>query len=66
MQLLKEWLAYLLQTLRCAAPLGNSKMKPKGKPQRGEILIELAGKVGFGGAAHRNIFTNDGFHGFFS
>jgi len=66
MQLLKEWLAYLLQTLWCAAPLGYSKMKPKGKPQRGEILIELMRSLECGGAAHRNIFTNDGFHGFLS
>jgi len=48
-------LAYLLQTLRCAAPLGYSKMKPKGKPQRGVILIELMRSLECGGAAHRNI-----------
>ena len=29
--------------------------KPKGKPQRGEILIELVDSMEFGGAAHRNI-----------
>jgi len=29
--------------------------KPKGKPQRGEILIELMDSIAFGGAAHRNI-----------
>ena len=29
--------------------------KPKGKPQRGEILIELMGSIEFGGAAHRNM-----------
>jgi hypothetical protein len=30
-------------------------MKPKGKPQRGAILIELMDRLEFGGAAHRNI-----------
>jgi len=29
--------------------------KPKGKPQRGEMFVELAGNKGFGGAAHRNM-----------
>ncbi len=47
-------LAYLLQTFRCAAPLEHSLLKPKAKPQRGVILIELMGSMEFGGAAHRN------------
>ena len=34
------------------------------KPQRGEMFVELAGEKGFGGAAHRNILTRDGLHGF--
>jgi hypothetical protein len=32
--------------------------KPKGKPQRGEMFVELAGNVGFGGAAYRNMKWN--------
>jgi len=55
MQLLKEWLVYSLQTCRCAAPVKGCIMKPKGKPQRGVILIELMGSIEFGGAAYRNM-----------
>jgi len=55
MQLLKLVLACFLQTFRCAAPLENSLLKPKGKPQHGVILIALMGSIEFGGAAHRNM-----------
>jgi len=55
MQLLKLVLACFLQTFRCAAPLENSLLKPKGKPQRGEILIAKNDNRAFKGAAHRNI-----------
>jgi hypothetical protein len=32
--------------------------KPEGKPQCGEMLVELVDNVGFGGVAHRNIKWN--------
>jgi hypothetical protein len=38
--------------------------KPKGKPQRGVILIAQNDSCRFKGAAHRNILTRDGFNGF--
>jgi len=55
MQLLKLVLAYLLQTFRCAAPIEHTLMKPKGKPQRGVILIAQNDSSSFKGAEHRNI-----------
>jgi len=54
MQLLIGVIACLLSILRCAAPLEHSLLKPKAKPQRGEMFVGLTGIEGFRGAAQRN------------
>jgi hypothetical protein len=44
---MEEWNDGIMEEWNCE--------KPKGKPQRGEILIAKNDNGGFGGAAHRNM-----------
>jgi len=48
----------ILSIFRCAAPINHCFRKPKGKPQRGVILIELMDRIELQGASHRNIHAS--------